>query len=384
MELCLVVDHACNLRCRYCYGGRKYSRPMSVATMQTAVDLALAKAKGWLSITFFGGEPLLRLPFLQATERYVAEAERAGRARVKLVRWLVDTNGTLIDDAAADWLGHLPQAKVFVSLDGGADVHDLHRRDVDDRGSHATVVAAIARLRQRRIPFDLVAVVTPETADAMGGSLAFLSALGAEQISFQIDYRSTWDKPALGQLSAGLARAADRMIELFRAGQSAIVRPFHPKILSHITGGLPCPARCRLAAQEFAVAPSGRIYPCAEMIGEDRDEDSDEDGASRLSIGDVDGGVDEARALALRQSKDRVYQRCAACALRLRCEHHCGCRHLAVSGELGRLSGIYCEIETMIVDQADRVAETLWKESCPAFRALYYDQGWLPAPGAVL
>jgi uncharacterized protein len=81
--------------------------------------------------------------------------------------------------------------------------------------------------------------------------------------------------------------------------------------------------------------------------------------------------------------KDRVYQKCASCALKSRCEHHCGCRHLAISGELGRLSGIYCEIEAMLVEHADRIAETLWKETCPAFRSLYYEQGWLPAPGSV-
>jgi uncharacterized protein len=371
MELCLAVDHACNLRCRYCYGGRKHSRPMSVATMQAAVDLALAKAKGWLSITFFGGEPLLRLPFMQATERYVAEALRSSPSPVGLVRWLVDTNGTLIDDAVVDWLGGLPQTKLFVSLDGAADVHDLHRRDIDGHESHARVVSGIGRLRERALAFDLVAVVTPETADAMGESLAFLSALGAEQVSFQIDYRSTWDERALGQLSSGLARAADCMIELFRRGQSAIVRPFHAKILSHISGGLPCPARCRLAAQEIAVAPSGRIYPCAEMIGEDDDD--------RLSIGHVDAGIDEARVLALQQTKSRVYEACASCALKTRCEHHCGCRHLAVSGELGLLSGVYCDMEAMIVEQADRIAETLWAESCATFRALYYEQAWVPA-----
>ena len=40
MELTLVLDHHCNLRCTYCYAGDKFSRRMSEATMRRAIDLA--------------------------------------------------------------------------------------------------------------------------------------------------------------------------------------------------------------------------------------------------------------------------------------------------------------------------------------------------------
>jgi len=124
----------------------------------------------------------------------------------------------------------------------------------------------------------------------------------------------------------------------------------------------------------IAVSPAGHIYRCAEMIGQD-----DHLG---LAIGHVDTGIDEERLSALRALKDRVYDACGDCALRARCQRHCGCRHIAVSGELGKLSPEYCEIEARVTEQADRVAETLWRENCAAFRRLYYDQTWRPAPGS--
>jgi radical SAM protein with 4Fe4S-binding SPASM domain len=174
---------------------------------------------------------------------------------------------------------------------------------------------------------------------------------------------------ALSPRTSGVASTCVR-----EHSRSLIFEPFHSKILSHITGGLPCPARCRLAAQEIAVSPAGRIYPCAEMIGEDDRE--------HLVVGHVDTGIDAERVLELRRSKERVYGACGACALKSRCQHRCGCRQLAVSGELGKLSARFCEIEALFIEQADRVAETLWGESCPAFRALYYDRAWRPEPGA--
>ena len=59
MELTLFVDHDCNLRCDYCYGGRKLARPMPTEVMKGAVDWALATHTGELVVSFFGGEPLL-------------------------------------------------------------------------------------------------------------------------------------------------------------------------------------------------------------------------------------------------------------------------------------------------------------------------------------
>ena len=70
----------------------------------------------------------------------------------------------------------------------------------------------------------------------------------------------------------------------FRRGRPIIVEPLHTKILTHLYGGLPCPARCSLAGEAVAVAPSGRLYPCAQMIAEDE--------GDTLVIGTAFAGLD--------------------------------------------------------------------------------------------
>jgi len=107
-----------------------------------------------------------------------------------------------------------------------------------------------------------------------------------------------------------------------------------------------------------------------------------EDDHPELAIGHVETGIREDQVAVLRALKDRVYESCGDCALRARCQHHCACRQIAVSGELGTLSREYCEIEARVIEQSDRLAEILWGENCPAFRSLYYDRNWQPAPGA--
>ena len=144
MELCLIVDHACNLRCRYCYTGEKISRPMSPQVMRNALDLALAQNTGWLSLTLFGGEPLMRPMILETVERVVQDALTAYGRPVQL-RWLLDTNGTLLSEPDLDWLAPPRPAQVFVSLDGVPAAHDANRVSPNGQGTHAAVVQGIQR-----------------------------------------------------------------------------------------------------------------------------------------------------------------------------------------------------------------------------------------------
>jgi hypothetical protein len=70
--------------------------------------------------------------------------------------------------------------------------------------------------------------------------------------------------------------------------------------------------------------------------------------------------------------------------LRSRCQSHCGCKHVALTGELGQITAALCETEAAFIDEADRVAETLHAEKCPAFIDYYYGRNWGPSKGAKL
>src|SRR5882762_7433440 len=98
-SLTLMVNHACNLRCTYCYTGAKFRRPMSddvaVAAISRAVTSTLAS--GRLDVGLFGGEPLFEasaiLNWSQTTR------DQCSSRQVELHLNLT-TNGTIADDAA--------------------------------------------------------------------------------------------------------------------------------------------------------------------------------------------------------------------------------------------------------------------------------------------
>jgi hypothetical protein len=70
--------------------------------------------------------------------------------------------------------------------------------------------------------------------------------------------------------------------------------------------------------------------------------------------------------------------------LRTRCQSHCGCRHWALTRELGDISATLCEIEEAFINAADQAASVLHAEACPSFMDTYYRKRYRAADGATL
>ena len=71
-HLVLMLTHACNLPCTYCYNGHASSGNMSLDLARRSIDRAVASLDrgGTLELAFFGGEPLLRPDRLNALIDY--------------------------------------------------------------------------------------------------------------------------------------------------------------------------------------------------------------------------------------------------------------------------------------------------------------------------
>lgn len=373
MELTLFVDHQCNLRCTYCYNGEKYSRAMSLDTAREAIDLVLRAPMRLLEVSFFGGEPLLQEELVQDAMRYAEERVAALPAPRPALRFLLNTNATLIRESTIELFSGR-RCMVFVSVDGPRDVHDRFRVDAGGKGSFEKTLAGIARLRTAKVPFQILVVFGAETAGRLGDAVSAVLPLGAEKIQLSANYRDAWTDESIAELRSGLDHAGDVWMDLFRAGRAFPLVPLHSKILSHLKGGIPCPSRCLLGGNELTVTPSGRIYPCPQMVGEDRDD--------TLVIGHVSSGLDRAAIEALERQKARSTDGCAPCELVDRCQSQCGCRHVALTGRLGEITATLCEIESAFIDAADRVAETMMAEKNSAFIEYFYRRDWQPADGA--
>jgi len=172
LDVGLVLTHACNLACTYCYTGEKKRVRMPVDIATRALDFAFATATqsgARLQLSFFGGEPLLEHELL------VALAEQA-RARSDALGcpllMQMTTNGTLLTHDLVLRLGALG-VHVALSLDGTRVQHEAVRPNAGGGSSYDATRRALQLLmdQRERWPFDVIAVVDPRTVDTLGAGV---------------------------------------------------------------------------------------------------------------------------------------------------------------------------------------------------------------------
>jgi uncharacterized protein len=135
------VTDGCNLACRYCRVYSRKSAPMMTPETAALIARRIVEEIPSHSVTlgFHGGEPMLNLKAIQAGVEAANEtkARIAGTPRDKPVRFMMQTNGTML---SVKTLAVLKKLKVHVgiSIDGPPALHDEQRVFHNGRGtSHA-------------------------------------------------------------------------------------------------------------------------------------------------------------------------------------------------------------------------------------------------------
>ncbi|MGM0470176.1 MAG: radical SAM protein [Promethearchaeati archaeon] len=134
----LEVTHNCNLRCRYCiyneYNKMKRNHsdknmPFSIATRAIKYLKEHSKDRDKLSITFYGGEPLLRFPFIKKCVEYSRKI-----ITDKPISYSLTTNGTLMTKEIAKFF-KINNFNLVFSIDGPKEIHDRYRIYKNGKGS---------------------------------------------------------------------------------------------------------------------------------------------------------------------------------------------------------------------------------------------------------
>jgi uncharacterized protein len=138
-QLILEVTGKCNLRCRYCIYNDTYvhnrefnKEDMTLETAKKAVDYFFAHGKDKISITFYGGEPLVRYELLTQVIEYCNEINMAYN---KKLSFGFTTNMTLMTEAMAEYFAGVPNLNIMGSLDGPIDIQDEYRKKINGTGS---------------------------------------------------------------------------------------------------------------------------------------------------------------------------------------------------------------------------------------------------------
>lgn len=261
------IGDTCNLRCTYCYLGEKVRAPLRVMSGETLRCLIseAADIAGRVQLLWHGGEPLLAgLAF------YEAAAELQASSPAVAFENYVQTNGTLLDER---WVRFFARHRfqVRLSLDGPQVLHDLHRRNLADRGSHTQVTAAIGLLRQVGITPQVSCVVTEQTASRIAEVYEFLRDEGIAEIAFLPAFLRVDGKVHETTLTpASFVRAYSALFDLWAGDQREVrVREIEAMVsglVGHPSGDCTFTGTCALVAR---VEADGKVLPCELHTGED-------------------------------------------------------------------------------------------------------------------
>lgn len=151
-QLILELTERCNLRCKYCIYNdnctlnRNFgSRDMTQETASSAIDFLFSHSTEKVSITFYGGEPLLMFPLMKACIEYALQKKQESN---KEVSFSFTTNLTLMTEEYAQYFASLPHISILCSLDGPQDIHDAWRQYPDGSGSFEKAMTGFKRLFQ--------------------------------------------------------------------------------------------------------------------------------------------------------------------------------------------------------------------------------------------
>jgi MoaA/NifB/PqqE/SkfB family radical SAM enzyme len=236
------ITSRCNLACAGCYmhgRGRAPAAEMSPDVLASVVDQAAAL--GVSVVVLAGGEPLIRRD----------EIVRLARTHPRVL-FPVFTNGLLLDETAATAIAACRNIAPVISFEG-------HREETDRRrgsGVHERLLAACARLRERKVFFGCSVTTTTENFETVT-SEAFVRrmlALGVRAFTY-VEYVP---------MEAGtghLVLTPDQRTAL-QAALAAHARRF-PALFIGFPGDEDAYGGCLAAGRGFVhVGPSGDLEPC--------------------------------------------------------------------------------------------------------------------------
>jgi len=336
--LVLEVAQDCNLRCTYCYAesGTYGAAPclLSADTARRAVRYLLDHSgeREYVTLIFFGGEPLLNMPAVRAA---TDEALTRGSKTGKKVLFSLTTNGTLLNPEIIDFL-HENRIAVAVSLDGPQSIHDRNRPDAKGNGTYAEIVSRLDMLLEDS-PAPVAARVTlaPDQWHRVVEVFDHLAGLGFHEVGIApVSPVSPALLPSFAEEAAlleGFGLLAKRFVDQARQGR---IVPFANilDLLGRLHLGQTKTISCGAGFGYLAVDAKGQLFPCHRLAGE-----------KEFCVGNLSDGADSRRINScLGTLNNERKEDCSRCWARTLCAGGCHYENNLRENQLGLPRGTSC------------------------------------------
>jgi uncharacterized protein len=215
----------CNISCSYCYLPHRSDRTtLAIEQIQQIFEklLAFPTISGQVTVVWHAGEPMVLGPkYYENAFQKIGECCPPGLK----IDHAFQTNGILIDD---EWCELFQSWNVGVglSIDGPRHINDAFRKTRSGKGTFDKAIAGIRRLRQKKIPFFVISVLTRAALADPDALFEFYREQDIHDVGFNIEEQEGIHKTTTlcSDLPSGsVQRFLSRFKELMHAHDFPIV-----------------------------------------------------------------------------------------------------------------------------------------------------------------
>jgi len=349
----LFVTEDCNHRCEYCFVKEKRPRWLTEAVARDAVDW-LIRASGkmaWVSILFFGGEPLLEFDLIRFLVGY--SRERAQAAGME-ARFSMTTNGTLMTEEMARYLAE-QKITYLLSIDGAKETHDAHRR-MWNRGTRSRFVDDANRVMSPNSSFEAVmarlpmmkryqpwqgsrVTLHPTTIHRLREDVEFLYARGINQFIIGPATGIEWTDDDLAEYERQMLLVTDLYLEKQRRKEPFRMTLYEKDLESR---DIRNEWGCGAGRGRICIAVDGGLYGCAKILGVDHLRDTHRLGDVWTGITNLAGRRD------LLNTHPAARSQCAACEYAADCTGGCPAVNYEATGSLLAPAPLECRLAPIV------------------------------------
>ncbi len=287
-NLHLMLTSSCTMNCVYCYGQTEFElhngrRRMRDSTIRAAIDFLVRESLDatQISITFFGGEPLLELAKIKGAVAYALRvAETAG----KTVRFDLTTNGSLLSDDTISILSEL-NINILLSWDGPADIQRRNRPFYlgDNEKQHDRTLERIrAFIKARGGDVGVRATVLPQDANRIPEVLCSFQELGVDRFALAMAEDTYGPGAGVHPIRGRRKKASSKTLDRAERFQAAAYLTYLltgiglkdmklSRMVQRVYTGAVSRYGCGAGRGMLTVASNGDVLPCYRFIGRNLD-----------------------------------------------------------------------------------------------------------------
>jgi uncharacterized protein len=353
-SLTVFITNLCNLDCSYCYNkvnNVNDAQRMDFSLFKRTIDYVLENFQhdNYITISFFGGEPLLNFDFIQESVTYLREIEDH---RLVKFRFALTTNGTVLNDEITKFLVS-NDFKIMISIDGDRETHNQQRKFLNSSGSFDEVINN-SKILSRYINLTARVTIVDLNTDLVR-LYESLANEGFKEVNFElISTDKLHGKESYCQLSVRITDLADYVLKMLNTKQLINICNFNNK-LSNIHNGNVSIFPCVAGIKSYAISVNGEIYLCHRF-----------NNVNRYKWGDTKYGINKEKRLDFLQGHivhKRNNSNCGNCWASILCGGDCYHTSYMENQDAYKTSKIHCFFNKELIKNSLRIYASLPEET---------------------